>query len=128
MKYTPFQNKKVSFGFKPRGPTENRLVGEEGGVGFKETPPWFKTKRYFFVLKRCIFHVVSCKECFFFVYYCIYLCRFFSGSLFLEQLFFNATLKIAHSSEFRISEKRSKYIIEEEDASHDTSSSFFLIS
>ena len=41
------------------------MVGEEGGVGFKETPPWFKTKRYFFVLKRCIFHVVSCKECFF---------------------------------------------------------------
>ena len=90
------------------------MVGEEGGVGFKETPPWFKTKRYFFVLKRCIFHVVSCKEWFFFVYYCTYLCSFFSGSLFLEQLFFNATLKIAHSSEFRISEKRSKYIIEEE--------------
>ena len=42
--------------------TENRLVGEAGGAGFKGTPPWFKTKRYFFPLKRCIFHVVSCKK------------------------------------------------------------------
>lgn len=85
--------------FRSSLPTENRLVGEEGGVGFKETPPWFKTKRYFFVLKRCIFHVVSCKEWFFFVYYCIYLCRFFSSSLFLEWPFFNVILKIAHSSD-----------------------------
>ena len=70
---------------------KNRLVGEEGGVGFKETPPWFKTKRYFFVLKRCIFHVVSCKECFFFVYYypAFYLYAGPRNRLFFHKFFFN---------------------------------------
>lgn len=42
--------------------TKDKLLGEEGYVGFKGIPRWFKTSGYFYHKKICIYHIVFCNK------------------------------------------------------------------